>query len=56
MTKDAERIEALRETIHRHNYLYTSRIAPRSRTPSTTASCASFRKLEEAHPELVTPG
>jgi DNA ligase (NAD+) len=55
MTKDAERIEALRETIHRHNYLYYVEDRPEVSDAEYDGLLRELRKLEEAHPELVTP-
>ena len=55
MTKDAERIEALREAIHRHNYLYYVEDRPEVSDAEYDGLLRELRKLEEAHPELVTP-
>ena len=56
MTKDsAERIEALREAIHRHNYLYYVENRPEVSDVEYDRLLCELRALEEAHPELVTP-
>ena len=56
MTKDAaERIEALREAIHRHNYLYYVENRPEVSDAEYDRLLRELRALEEAHPELVTP-
>ena len=55
MTKDAEKIEALREAIHRHNYLYYVEDRPEVSDAEYDGLLRELRKLEEAHPELITP-
>src|SRR5258705_7074456 len=58
MTKAADaaaRIEALREAIHRHNYLYYAEDRPEISDAEYDGLLRELRKLEEAHPELVTP-
>src|SRR5262249_43690526 len=65
MTKDAaERAEALREAIHRHNYLYyvedRPEVADAEDRPEVSDAeydrlVRELREIEEAHPELVTP-
>jgi DNA ligase (NAD+) len=56
MTKDAaDRIEALREAIHRHNYLYYVEDRPEVSDAEYDRLLRELRELEEAHPELVTP-
>ena len=56
MTKDpAERIEALREALHRHNYLYYVENRPEVSDTEYDGLLRELRALEEAHPELVTP-
>ncbi len=58
MTKPAdaaERIEALREAIHRHNYLYYAENRPEITDAEYDRLWKELRALEEAHPELITP-
>src|SRR3989454_10379997 len=58
MTKPAdaaERIEALREAIHRHNYLYYVEDRPEIADAEYDRLLRELRGLEEAHPELITP-
>src|SRR5258705_13890047 len=58
MTKAADaaaRIEALREAIHRHNYLYYVENRPEVSDAEYDRLLRELRALEEAHPELVTP-
>jgi DNA ligase (NAD+) len=47
--------EQLREQIRRHDYLYYVRDRPRISDEAYDALVAKLRKLEAAHPELVTP-
>jgi DNA ligase (NAD+) len=57
MTKSAdaaERIEALREAIHRHNYLYYAENRPEITDAEYDRLWKELRALEEAHPELIT--
>src|SRR5712691_8283307 len=57
MTKPAEaaeRIEALREAIHRHNYLYYAENRPEISDAEYDRQWKELRGLEEAHPELIT--
>src|SRR5712692_2837073 len=57
MTKSAdaaERIEALREAIHRHNYLYYAENRPEISDAEYDRLWKELRALEEAHPELIT--
>ena len=56
MTKDAaEKIEALREAIHRHNYLYYVEDRPEISDAEYDRLLRELRALESAHPELITP-
>ncbi len=58
MTKAADaaaRIEALREAIHRHNYLYYVEDRPEIADAEYDRLLRELRGLEEAHPELITP-
>jgi DNA ligase (NAD+) len=56
MNKDAaERIEALREAIHRHNYLYYVEDRPEISDADYDRLLRELRALEEEHPELITP-
>ena len=56
MTKDAaERAEALREAIHRHNYLFYVEDRPEVSDVEYDRLVRELREIEEAHPELVTP-
>ena len=56
MTKDvAQRIETLREALHRHNYLYYVEDRPEISDAEYDRLLRELRALEEAHPELVTP-
>jgi len=56
MTKDpAERIETLREALHRHNYLYYVENRPEISDAEYDRLLRELRALEEAHPELATP-
>jgi DNA ligase (NAD+) len=52
---DAERIEALREAIHRHNYLYYVEDRPEISDAEYDRLLRDLRALEEEHPELITP-
>jgi DNA ligase (NAD+) len=52
---DAERIEALREAIHRHNYLYYVEDRPEISDAEYDRLLRELRALEEEHPELITP-
>jgi DNA ligase (NAD+) len=51
----AERIEALREAIHRHNYLYYVEDRPEISDAEYDRLFNELRALESAHPELITP-
>ena len=56
MTKGAaEKIEALREAIHRHNYLYYVENRPEVSDAEYDRLLRELHALEEAHPELITP-
>jgi DNA ligase (NAD+) len=56
MTKaDAEKIETLREAIHRHNYLYYVEDRPEISDAEYDRLLNELRELETAHPELITP-
>ena len=58
MTKAADaaaRIEALREAIHRYNYLYYVEDRPEIADAEYDRLLRELRTLEEAHPELITP-
>src|SRR6266849_7260564 len=55
MTKDAERIEALREAIHRHNYLYYVENRPEVSDAEYDRLMRELLLLEEAHPQLIAP-
>jgi len=56
MPKDAaEKIEALREAIHRHNYLYYVEDRPEISDAEYDRLLRELRALESAHPELITP-
>jgi DNA ligase (NAD+) len=56
MTKGAaEKIEALREAIHRHNYLYYVEDRPEISDAEYDRLLRELRALESAHPELITP-
>jgi len=56
MTKDAaERAGALREAIHRHNYLYYVEDRPEVSDAEYDRLVRELREIEEAYPELVTP-
>jgi DNA ligase (NAD+) len=52
---DALRIAALREEIRRHEHLYYVEDAPEIPDDAFDALMRELRRLEEAHPELVTP-
>lgn len=54
-TDPAERIEALRAVIRRHNEAYYERDAPEIPDAEWDALMRELRDLEAAHPELVTP-
>ncbi len=49
------RIEALREQIHRHNYLYYTENRPEITDAEYDRLWRELVALEDAHPELVTP-
>src|ERR1700756_4447648 len=49
------RIEELRETIRHHEYLYYGLDAPEVSDAEFDALMRELKKLEEEHPELVTP-
>jgi DNA ligase (NAD+) len=49
------RIEALREQLHRHNYLYYTENRPEVSDAEYDRLWRELVALEEAHPELVTP-
>jgi len=51
----AETIEALREAIHRHNYLYYVEDRPEISDAEYDRLLRELRALEAAHPELITP-
>jgi DNA ligase (NAD+) len=51
----AARIEALREAIHRHNYLYYVEDRPEIADAEYDRLLRELRTLETAHPELITP-
>ena len=51
----AEKIEALREAIHRHNYLYYVEDRPEISDAEYDRLLRELRALESAHPELITP-
>lgn len=51
----AEKIEALREAIHRHNYLYHVEDRPEISDAEYDRLLRELRALESAHPELITP-
>jgi DNA ligase (NAD+) len=51
----AARIEALREQINRHNYLYYTENRPEISDAEYDRLWRELQALEEAHPELVTP-
>jgi DNA ligase (NAD+) len=51
----AKKIEALREAIHRHNYLYYVEDRPEISDAEYDRLLRELRALEEAHPELITP-
>jgi DNA ligase (NAD+) len=58
MTKAADaaaRIEALREAIHRHNYLYHVEDRPEIADAEYDRLLRELRALEDAHPELIAP-
>jgi len=49
------RIEALREQLHRHNYLYYTENRPEITDAEYDRLWRELVALEEAHPDLVTP-
>jgi len=51
----AEKIEALREAIHRHNYLYYVEDRPEISDAEYDRLLRELNALESAHPELITP-
>jgi DNA ligase (NAD+) len=51
----AEKIEALREAIHRHNYLYYVENRPEISDAEYDRLLRELNALESAHPELITP-
>jgi len=51
----AARTEALREAIHRHNYLYYVENKPEIADAEYDRLLRELRQLEEQHPELITP-
>jgi DNA ligase (NAD+) len=51
----AARIEALREAIHRHNYLYYVEDRPEIADAEYDRLLRELHTLETAHPELITP-
>ena len=58
MTKSkdaAEKIEALREAVHRQNYHYYVEDRPEISDTEYDRLLRELRALEEAHPELITP-
>ena len=50
----AERVKALRDEIDRHNYLYYALDTPEIDDAQYDALMRDLRRLEEAHPELIT--
>ena len=50
-----KKIEKLREEIRRHEHLYYVQDAPEITDAEYDALLNQLRKLEAAHPELVTP-
>ncbi len=56
MAEDVKkRIEQLRSEIRRHDYLYYVLNQPEITDPQYDKLFAELKKLEEAHPELITP-
>jgi len=55
MSRDAERIEKLREEIRRHDHLYYVEARPEISDRRYDRLLADLRALEAGHPELVTP-
>ena len=53
--KILRRIEALREELNRHNYLYHVLDQPEIGDDGYDAMMRELRRLEEEHPELITP-
>jgi DNA ligase (NAD+) len=51
----AHKIERLRETLRRHEHLYYVLDQPEITDAEYDAMMQELRKLEEAHPELITP-
>jgi DNA ligase (NAD+) len=51
----ASRIDELREALHRHNYLYYVVNRPEASDAEYDSLYRELVKLEEAHPELITP-
>src|SRR5678816_2313410 len=54
MTSIAQKIEALREKLRRHEHLYHVLDAPEITDAEYDAMMRELKALEEAHPELVT--
>jgi len=50
-----ERVEQLRQTIRRHNYLYYVKNEPEISDREFDALMDELLRLEREHPELVTP-
>lgn len=55
MADAASRIEALRDEIERHTYLYYALDAPEITDAAFDSLMRELRELEHEHPELVTP-
>jgi DNA ligase (NAD+) len=55
MPSAAERAETLRQTIEHHNYKYYVEAQPEISDREFDQLLEELKKLEEAHPELVTP-
>ena len=55
MVTDAERIEQLRREIRRHDYLYYVEAKPEISDREYDALMEELKRLEEKHPELITP-
>ncbi len=55
MANVQQRIEDLRETLRRHNYLYYVENAPEISDREFDALMEELQRLEAEHPDLVTP-
>src|SRR5262249_22079285 len=55
MKNVAQRIAELRKQINHHNYLYYVEARPQISDFEFDKLLVELRKLEEAHPELITP-